>query len=433
MRGCRGSGRHPRAADRMARRAAAHWRQARIPPVRGGIPVARHGEVRGWRAPRCGCRGGPVHRARGGRVMNFPRSRHQAERFGNQSGWRVAVVIPARNEQDRIRGCLDALAASLARARCPGGIVLVVNNTEDGTTAMARDWWGAHPDSPGILLDCTSPEDQAGVGWARRQGLDAASAQLPQDGILMTSDADARVDPGWVAANLAELTQADLICGTVRPMEAELSRLPDAFGRHGPREGAYMQAIVRLISTLDPQPHDPAPAHRNAAGASLAFSALLHADVGGMPCLPIREDRVFVGNAEARDWRIRYAGAPVVLASCRLTGRTGGGMAAALRARIEEDDPLCDELLEPARTALLRYGLKGQLRRSWPDGALVGVLAPHLPSGHDRGGHFGAFWRLVENALPGLRPVRLRQSDLPAQQKILNDWFAGQSPGRERT
>ncbi|MBO9456193.1 hypothetical protein J7376_13360 [Paracoccus sp. R12_1] len=42
----------------------------------------------------------------------------------------------------------------------------------------------------------------------------------------MTTDADSRIFPDWVEANLDELNRADLICGTVLPDPAEFARLP---------------------------------------------------------------------------------------------------------------------------------------------------------------------------------------------------------------
>lgn len=349
-------------------------------------------------------------------------------KFGAQEGWHYATVIPARNEEARMADCLSALAQSMSGAGPPGGIVVVVNNTSDTTLQVARHWWDMHPHIPGLLLDCHFDAPLACVGQARRCGLDLAAQILAPDGVLMTTDADARVHPTWVAANLSELDQADLVCGTVQPDHAELARLPAGFARHGAAEGQYMHAMLRLISRLDPLPHEGA-AHRNAAGASLAFRLPLYSDVGGMPRIPEREDRVFAANAEARDWRIRYAESPVVNVSCRLTGRTGGGMAAALRMRIEQDDPPCDEFLEPARRAILRYALRGRLRQAWPERGQISRVLPgrNLPEARELPRWFGTFWKQIEAASPALALHRLRQSDLEEEQKVLDDWFAGQT------
>lgn len=359
-------------------------------------------------------------------------TRRRLLRFGVQSGWEAAIVIPARNEAARIEGCLDALATSLARTARPGGVVLVVNNSDDATAARAAQWWRGRPDIPGMLIDCAIPAHRACVGRARGIGLHAAMPLLATSGALMTSDADCRAAPGWVADNLAALERADLVCGTVVPDPSEIEALRPALARHGAGEGLYMQESIRLASYLDPLPHDPDPRHRNAAGASLAFRPALYRDIGGMPALRIGEDRAFVAQAEARDWRVRYADAPVVTASCRLTGRTGGGMAAALRARRDEPDPLCDEWLEPAATAILRAGLRGALRAAWPDPArLIAAfngwdISPVPPDG-DR---FGVWWRAIESAEPRLARRRLRQSDLPNELQHMLDYLSRQQPER---
>ena len=48
----------------------------------------------------------------------------------------IAVIIPARNEEDRIGPCLTALAGQCS-ARVT--VILVVNNTVDRTSDIARE------------------------------------------------------------------------------------------------------------------------------------------------------------------------------------------------------------------------------------------------------------------------------------------------------
>lgn len=358
--------------------------------------------------------------------MSHAQLSSEVTQFGPSEVWNYAIVIPARNEQRRINSCLTALAESQAGSPLTGGIVIVVNNSTDRTADAVRQWFAQQAGKMGTLIEYEGAPERASVGLARKTGMDFALSKLAPSGVILTSDADARVDPGWLASNLVELQGADLICGTVQPEAAELSALPQSFMRHGHDEGIFMQAIVSLIARLDPQPHDPSPTHRNAAGASMAFHRRLYTDVGGMPCLAVSEDREFAATAEVRDWRVRYASQPVVFASCRLTGRTGAGMAAALRARIEEADPLADELLEPAQTAILRYGLRGRLRRLWPDrNALECHLREHgieLPTRTDS--HFGMLWQSIEAHHPALARVRLRQSQLSTEIKKLEQQLA---------
>jgi len=60
--------------------------------------------------------------------------------LGQMAGWDAAIVIPARDEERRVRACLDAagIAIRAARGVCVG-IVLVVNNSRDATVAAAFD------------------------------------------------------------------------------------------------------------------------------------------------------------------------------------------------------------------------------------------------------------------------------------------------------
>ncbi len=319
--------------------------------------------------------------------------------FGGQGGWQAAVTIPARNEEDRILACLDAAAAAVSGR---GGIVLIVNGSSDATLRLARDWF-ARGDVPGLLLDHPEPPE-GGVGWARRQAAQAALSRVAPDGMIATTDADSRVAPDWISANLAELRRADLICGLVEPDPEEGARLPEIIGRRGAVEGEYEALTRRAMALLDPVPHDPAPAHLNAAGASLAFRPALYRDVGGFPPLPSSEDRAFAVRAEARGWRVRHATAPRVITSCRMTGRVTGGMADALRSRTTEADPLVDGLFEPARATLLRARIRGQIRSA---------------CGHDPAA-FAAAWLRAEAAEPLLARRRMRRSELQAELPALH-------------
>lgn len=340
--------------------------------------------------------------------------------LGPQATWDAAIVVPAKDEEKRITACLDA--AGLAIARAGGlnvGLVLVVNNTTDATAARALDWAAEHARVAVTVIDCTFAASGAGVGAARRLGLDAACARLHPHGALLITDADTRVRADWVMRNLAELETADLICGTVLAHPDELHSLPAAIAAHGSAEQEYLMASIRLEARLDPLPHDPAPAHHSAGGASMAVPRRVYEAVGGMPPLQVCEDRAFAAGVEAHDYRLRFSASPVVETSCRMTGRTGGGMAGTLRARACETDPLADEWLEAAGTLAVRSRLRGRLRALWPNvRAMHTVLSAALGRRFaDRalstppGPHFGAFFAALERQAPQLARRRMRQGD----------------------
>ncbi|MDT8855729.1 glycosyltransferase family A protein [Paracoccaceae bacterium Fryx2] len=340
-------------------------------------------------------------------------------RFGTEAGWEAAIVIPARDEDRRITRCLAAAARAIDHGLREAGIVVVVNNSRDGTASRVADWAALHPSHALVLLDCEFGESHAGVGASRRLGLDLACRTVAPDGVLLTTDADTCVHPDWVAQNLAELQGADLICGTVLGDPDEAALLPKEIAAHGSAEGDYVAASVALAAMLDPLAHDPDPAHHNPAGASLAFPRRVYTAVGGMPVMRVGEDRAFAEAVEAMDFRLRFSRRAIVETSCRMTGRTDGGMAGALRSRARDADPFADEWLEPAATFALRHSLRGRLRDAWPnlralrDGlaALLGDAEADRLAEAARPRQFGMFFAGIEASAPALARVRLRLSD----------------------
>ena len=340
--------------------------------------------------------------------------------IGQMAAWDAAIVIPAMDEEARLPACLDAAAASIRRATdLTLGIVLVVNNTSDATARRALNWAAAQDDLPFVLIDCTFSPAEAGAGAARRLGMDTACDHVSAHGGLLTTDADTLVRDDWVLRNLAELRKAELICGTVLGQADEARALPAAIAAHASVEKAFLMASIELVSRLDPQRHDPAPAHHSAGGASMAVSRRVYEIVGGMPALAMSEDRAFAERVDAHDLRILYSAAAIVETSCRMTGRTGGGMAGALRARATEPDPLADQWLETADKLTLRHGLRARLRASWPDADalyatlldMFGSLHAEAIMAHPPGRYFGAFFATLELRTPDLVRQRLRLSD----------------------
>src|SRR5487761_191941 len=93
----------------------------------------------------------------------------------NEPSWpgpRFSVVIPACNEAEFLGDCLH----SLLRQDFPGDyeIIVVDNNSTDGTAAVARSFGVPVPDV-----------NRAGVCWARQSGTTLASGE-----IVVSTDAD---------------------------------------------------------------------------------------------------------------------------------------------------------------------------------------------------------------------------------------------------
>jgi GT2 family glycosyltransferase len=249
-----------------------------------------------------------------------------------------AVCIPARNEADR----LPRLLASLAEQDCIPlrsalRVVVLANNCTDGTVAAIRalEASGALAPLALRLIEVRLAGAEAHVGTARRMALDAGAEWLAadgiSDGILLTTDADARLPADWVGANLRALEAADVVGGRL-VIDDDGEADPALAALHA-RIERYWAGVRRLEDILDPPPHDPAPRHGDHTGASLAVPVALYQAVGGLPPLPCGEDNALVGLLRARGARLRHCPAVRVMVSSRHQGRVSGGMATEMARR----------------------------------------------------------------------------------------------------
>jgi glycosyltransferase involved in cell wall biosynthesis len=114
---------------------------------------------------------------------------------------RVSVVVPARNASDTIGRALDALAAQ--ELDHPWEVVVVDDASDDDTAAIARS-------APGPVKVVS--EGRLGAAEARNRGVAEA-----RGAVLAFTDADCFPTPGWLAAGLIALRDADLAQGSVAP------------------------------------------------------------------------------------------------------------------------------------------------------------------------------------------------------------------------
>lgn len=104
----------------------------------------------------------------------------------------ISVVIPARDEADRIGPLLDAIVGA------PGvfEIIVVDDQSSDATAEIARAAGAT------VLEGAPLPDGWAGKAWALQQGIEAASGEW-----IVTLDADARPDPRLPASIVARARQ----------------------------------------------------------------------------------------------------------------------------------------------------------------------------------------------------------------------------------
>ncbi len=264
----------------------------------------------------------------------------------------TAVVIPARDEEDRIEKCLRALARQRCIAPSRFFTVLVANNCEDATIdralAFARE---------SVLALCVidySTANAGSAGLARHIGCSAALSLRPNMASVLTTDADCIVDELWVNSTLRHLRSADAVCGKVIPDADEAVGFPAHFHKLAAAENRYWTATLEFLHLVDPDPSNPWPHHGQAAGASLAFRSTAYRSIGGFSDVVCGEDRDIVRSCKQAGLRVVHADDVKVTASRRLFGRAKGGMADTIRHRVAHGECWVDAALSPARLTMSR-------------------------------------------------------------------------------
>jgi dolichol-phosphate mannosyltransferase len=157
----------------------------------------------------------------------------------------VSVVVPARDEEDRIGPCLRAVLADPA----VGEVIVVDDESRDGTARLASSL-GAK-----VVAGAPPPPGWVGKQWALRQGTEAAKHET-----VVALDADTRPCPGLVAALASALGEYDLVTAAPR------------FVCDGTAEQALHAAfLATLVYRFGPVgPRVPPPPHRVLANGQCA-------------------------------------------------------------------------------------------------------------------------------------------------------------------
>jgi GT2 family glycosyltransferase len=260
----------------------------------------------------------------------------------------IVAVIPALNEAARIAGAVRALHAEGVRH-----ILIFANGCSDDTAERAGEA-GAH-----VLVRGRLP---GGVGEARATGCAEALRRWPDARVLISTDADARVDRGCVAALDRALARADAAMGRLIHHPAELSALPCHVAKLRRLEERRDDLLAELGSLSVPRPHDPLPRHLHRAGGLMAFRPAAYLGVGGFRPMLCHEDRDIATRLSLHGYKTAHPRAASVTVSCRTAGRAPAGMAVALRAQSAGLDAQAIERL--ARQCRRLGRIVGLMRRS---------------------------------------------------------------------
>lgn len=279
------------------------------------------------------------------------------------------MAVPARNEADRLPILIAALDAQTWLDRGERlTVVVVLNGCTDGSARVMRQLTAAHPRLDLRVIDVLLTANEAHVGTARRMAMDAAlRTRLHVPLALITTDADAAPEPGWIEANLAALAAgADLVGGRIIGDPNEEAQLGPGFRRRADRHLHHAALADRVAALLDPLPHDPLPRHGDHTGASLGVRGEVYEALGGLPALPFREDVAFVARARAAGYRLRHAPEVRVGVSARLVGRAPGGMADCLKSWIDAEAEHAPHMVEPVDRLIVRLRRRRALRMGEP-------------------------------------------------------------------
>jgi dolichol-phosphate mannosyltransferase len=154
----------------------------------------------------------------------------------------VTVVVPARDEELRIRPCLERLRQDPTITE----VIVVDDHSTDNTAALARSL-GAR-----VVTAQALPAGWAGKCWALQQGVEVATTEW-----VVTLDADTEPTPGLVAALVARATNdgfgfltvsGRFLCPTRLLQILHPSLLTTLVYRYGPPGGTRPATAGRMMA-----------------------------------------------------------------------------------------------------------------------------------------------------------------------------------------
>ncbi|MFZ0041719.1 MAG: glucosyl-3-phosphoglycerate synthase [Solirubrobacteraceae bacterium] len=229
----------------------------------------------------------------------------------------AVVVIPARDEERRIAGCLEALARQTV-----GGVgfetIVVLDACSDDTAGVVAEASAAL----GLRVSVLEGPGE-GAGAARRAGMDAACTRLLDlglsDGLIACTDADSRPSSDWLERQLAHVQAgARAIAGLIELDGDEASELPAAVLNRRERDASARLGRIRRT--------EPEAGHHHFAGASLGVTAGTYREVGGIEPLVALEDAGFAARLTEHGVPILRASDVKVMTSARAEGRAVRGL-----------------------------------------------------------------------------------------------------------
>ncbi len=203
----------------------------------------------------------------------------------------IGVVIPARNEADRIGPLLDAITTA------PGvREIIVVDDQSTDDTAQIAGAAGAR-----VITGEPLPEGWAGKAWALQQGIEAATSTW-----VVTLDADTRPDPRLPKATVA------------RAIEDDLGFLTVGGKFECPTPGArwlHASMLTTLVYRFGPPGADTPPDRAMANGQCMTLKRDEFLEAGGMSVVAdqVVEDVALARHLASTGWSVAFLDAAELL------------------------------------------------------------------------------------------------------------------------
>ncbi|WP_426625325.1 glycosyltransferase [Leifsonia sp. McL0607] len=215
---------------------------------------------------------------------------------------RVLIVVPARDEETTLRGCLESIATARAAIDVPSTVVVVLDACTERSEEIARGFDDV------LVVD----RDHRNVGRSRHDAVCSGLSTIephPSRVWIAFTDADSAVPPLWLHEHLAAAAGSDAYVGAVVPRLAELD---------AQRRRSWLGS------------HPPGATLGHVHGASLGVRADAYGHVGGFLPLDVGEDVDLVARLRAVGFLITESERHPVITTGRLTGRAPAGYAAYL-------------------------------------------------------------------------------------------------------
>ena len=246
---------------------------------------------------------------------------------------RWLVALPAKNEAERLAGALDALEAAAARCTLPVSALVLANDCEDETEALAVAWATNPRRVTLVTREVRLPPALAHAGGARSTAVGAAFAAFgaaPTD-LLLTTDADARLAPDALSCFEAAFSRgADLALAKITCETDPLDPVSDLALAWGTPQVEWRHKVRQLAETFCTGRVPWPPLHDDYGGAGIACTVAAYGRLGGFRPVPSDEDKSLVAAADGAGLKVDRQSGAVVHVLARATGRAMGGMATAL-------------------------------------------------------------------------------------------------------